>query len=134
MKAKTRVIKLETTRRAGGMSWKDFVTGRVKVEDSTWRAFLAAVDFEQTEKNTMDNGFLSWEETQVQELCGAVLVLNGYSYTCDCQAGHAGAHVCTGIKTARNVIDGFEWQTDAAGVLLLTMPAGVAAVVFGAER
>jgi len=78
----------------------------------------------------MDNDFLSWEETKAPELCGAVVVFNGVTYACECQAEHAGAHVCGGIKTARNCYDGFNWQTDAAGAVIVSMSAAVAAAVF----
>lgn len=46
MRNKARLKRLETTQRSGGISWKDFVTGAASVKDSTWRAFLSAVEGE----------------------------------------------------------------------------------------
>jgi hypothetical protein len=67
------------------------------------------------------------------ELCNANIKINDAFYDCHCEDGHIGPHM-TRVVMKPGVINGFEWDIDDGGVVVLGMASLVAELVFEITR
>lgn len=62
-------------------------------------------------------------------MCDAKIIYNGLEFECHCDDGHQNAHV-TRVIMDHIVIDGFEWDIDDGGAVIVNMSINVAQRLF----
>ena len=54
-------------------------------------------------------------------ICKAEVEINGAIYTCECSEGHEGPHASR-VQTSEITYDGFDWDIDDRGRIVLDIP------------